>query len=119
MAMTPRLESERFPYLPLQLVVRDQTYVIEALIDTGFDGDVAVPPEALADGEPPDDYQRWILADGSQVVAAFYIGAVTLGGAVSFAAAITALGDEAIIGRGVIDRIRLILDRGERVIVEP
>jgi hypothetical protein len=50
--MTPRLESERFPYLPLRLVVRDQTHEIEALIDTGFDGDVAVPPDVLADGEP-------------------------------------------------------------------
>ena len=117
--MTPRLESERFPYLPLRLVVRDQTHEIEALIDTGFDGDVAVPPDVLADGEPPDDYQRWSLADGSQVVAAYNIGTVTLVGVVSFAAAITALGDEAIVGRGVIDRVRLTLDHGDRVIVEP
>jgi predicted aspartyl protease len=55
--MTPRLVSEHFPYLPLRLEVRGRTSAVEALLDTGFDGDVAVPPDLFANGEP-DDYQR-------------------------------------------------------------
>jgi hypothetical protein len=41
MAVTPRLVSERIPYLPLRLDLGGWTYTIEALIDTGFD--IAVP----------------------------------------------------------------------------
>lgn len=117
--MTPRLESERFPYLPLRLEVRNRTYAVEALIDTGFAGYVAVAAELLADGEPPDDYHAWILADGAQVVAPFYLGAVHVGDIGSFPAAITALGDEPIVGRGITDTFRLTLDHGELGIVEP
>lgn len=38
--MTSRVESRRFPYLPLRLEVRNRMYEVEALIDTGFDGDL-------------------------------------------------------------------------------
>jgi len=116
--MSERLESRNFPYLPLRLAVRNRTYEVEALIDTGFDGHVVVPPGLLAHGEPPDDYHIWLLADGSQVVAPFYLGTVSVGDLGSFPAAITTLGDEPIAGGGVIDRFRLTLDHGQRVLVE-
>jgi predicted aspartyl protease len=119
MAMTPRLESGRFPYPPLRIELRGHTYPVEALIDSGFDGYVAVPPELLAGVEAPDDYHPWILADGSQVVAPFYLGIVHVGDVRSLPAAITALGDEPIVGRGIIDHFLLCLDHGQRVIVEP
>lgn len=117
--MTPRLESGCFPYLPLRLDVHGRTYQLEALIDTGFDGNVAIPPALVGNGEPPDDYQSWILADGSNVVAGFYFGTVHVGNVGAVPVAITALGDEAIVGRSVTDHFRLILDHGQRVIVEP
>lgn len=85
---------------------------------TGFDGSVAVPPRLLTSREPPDDYQSWTLADGSNVAAPFYFGTVHLGDVGAFPTAITALGDEPIVGRQVTDRFRLILDHGERVIAE-
>jgi predicted aspartyl protease len=115
MAMT--LESAHFPYLPLRLEVGSRSHDVEALIDTGFDGPVAVPPERVANGDP-DDYQRWTLADGSVVYAPLYIGLVQVGDVGTVEAAITALGDEPLVGRGITDRFRLILDHGERVIVE-
>ena len=117
MAVTPRLVSEHFPYLPLRLDVGDQTYVLEALIDTGFDGDVAVPPDLLT-GDA-DDFQRWTLADGSAVYTPMYFGTVHLAEVGSVDALITALGDEPIVGRGVTDHFRLTLDHGQRVIVDP
>ena len=116
--MTPRLVSERLPYLPLRLEMRGRSYTVEALIDTGFDGDVAVPPDLLANHEP-DDYQRWTLADGSIVYTPMYFGTVHVNGVGMLDALITALGDEPIVGRGVTDRFRLILDHGMQVIVEP
>jgi predicted aspartyl protease len=113
-----RAISGRFPYLPIQVQVHGRTYTVEALIDTGFDGDVVLPAGQLASDEP-DDYHGWTLADGLQVFAPFYLGTVSVGNLGSFTAAITALGDEPIVGRGVTDRFRLILDHGQRVIVEP
>jgi len=115
--MNERLESPHFPYLPLRLEVRNRAHAVEALIDTGFDGDLALPPSLLANGEP-DDYHRWTLADGSHVYAPYFFGMVHVGDVGSVEAIITALGDEPLIGRGITDRFRLILDHGERVIVE-
>ena len=116
--MTSRVESPRFPYLPLRLEVRNRMYEVEALIDTGFDGDVAVPSSLLASGDP-DDYHRWTLADGAALYAPYYLGSVGVGHLGSADAVITVLGDEPLVGRGITDRFRLILDHGERVIVEP
>lgn len=114
-----RVESERFPYLPLILTVRDRTAEVEALLDTGFDGDVAVPLALIADGQPPDEYRSWELADGSTVATPVYYGTVQLGSFPSVPADIALLGDEPILGRGVTDRYRVILDHGSRVIAEP
>jgi predicted aspartyl protease len=116
--MTPRLVSGHFPYLPLRLDVHGRTFTVEALIDTGFDGDVAVPPDLLA-GDEPDDYQRWTLADGAVVYTPMYFGTVQVGDVGSLDVLVTALGDEPIVGRGVTDRFRLTLDHGTQVAVEP
>lgn len=116
--MTPRLVSERFPYLPMRLAVARQTHAIEALIDTGFDGDLAVPPDLLTDSVP-DDFQRWTLADGSVVYTPMHFGQVQMDEVGVVDVLVTGLGDEPIVGRGVTDRFRLILDHAERVIVEP
>jgi len=115
--MNDRLESHRFPYLPLRLEVRNRTHEVEALIDTGFDGHVTVPPALLANGHP-DDYHRWTLADGSHVYAPYYLGTVQIGGLGSVEAVITALGDEPLVGRGITDRYEIILDHGQRVVVQ-
>ena len=117
--MTPRLESDRFPYLPLRLEIRGRSYPVEALIDTGSDGDVAAPTALLAAAGPPDNYHSWILVDGSEVFAPYYHGTVRVGDVGSFPAAITALGEEPIVGRGVTDNVSLHLDHGRRVVVEP
>jgi predicted aspartyl protease len=117
--VTSRVESERFPYLGLHVEVRNRIHSVDALIDTGFDGFLAVPPSLLADGQPPDNFQSWSLADGTRVTAPLYLGTVHVGDLGSVPALITALGDEPLVGRGVIDRFRLTLDHGERVVIEP
>jgi predicted aspartyl protease len=116
--MSPSVESDRFPYIGLHVEVRGQLQDIEALIDTGFDGFLAVPPALLDAAQPPDDYQSWSMADGTRVVAPLYLGTVQVGDLAVVPALITALGHEPLVGRGVTDRFRLTLDHGERVLVD-
>jgi hypothetical protein len=52
---SPRLVSGRFPYLPIHLEVRRGMHDLELLLDTGFDGDVSLPPELIMNGAPPMD----------------------------------------------------------------
>jgi predicted aspartyl protease len=111
--------STHFPYLPLTVRVRGQSAVIEALLDTGFDGDIVVPQDFVNAGEPPDGYLHWTLADGSQVEAAAYLGTAVLGSYGPFDVVINALGDEPIVGRSFSDRFTITLDHGHQVIVEP
>lgn len=114
-----RLIAIRFPYLPLTLVVRGRMMMVEALLDTGFNGYVIVPPGLVRDDQPPDLQQRWSLADGSPVETAAYLGPVRLEDLGTFDAPITVFGDEALVGRRLIDRFTIILDHGTRLIVGP
>lgn len=115
--MNDRLEGRHFPYLPLRLQVQGRTFEVEAMIDTGFDGDITVPAH-LVSNERPDDRQRWTLADGSRVYAPYFLGSLQVGDFAPVEAIITALGEEPLVGRSITDRFRLTLDHGERVIVE-
>jgi len=117
--MTRRVESDRFPYLRFRLEVGRQTHDLDALIATGFDGFLAVPPDVLANGQPSDDYQSWSLADGRRVTTPLYLGTINVGDLGTVPALIIAPGDEPLVGRRVTDRFRLILDHGERVILGP
>lgn len=119
MAVNPRLVSRRFPYLPIHLAVHQTGDDLDALLDTGFDGDVAVPYASVADGDPPDGYLSCRLADGSDVLSPFYVGTVKVGAMGSFSIVIVALGDEPLVGRGVSDRFKVTLDHGQQLIVEP
>jgi predicted aspartyl protease len=93
---------------------------LEALLDTGFDGDVVLPESAAADLAAPDSFLTWSLADDSQVVVPAYLGIIEL---VELTATlpvlISVLGDEGIVGRGVSDRYRVTLDHGRQLVLEP
>jgi predicted aspartyl protease len=118
MAPVAPVTSERFPYLPIRLSVDQQVIDVEALVDTGFNGDLVMPLDLIG-GVTPSSHLYWALADGSPVRAPVYRGAVQLGSLGTFPILVTALGDEPIIGRGLTDRFRVILDHGRRLIVEP
>lgn len=114
-----RLVSSRFPYLPIRIRFRQAEVDVEALLDTGFDGDV-VPPARLITGgqQPPDGYLRWTLADGSNVLASYSLGTVMVGGFGPFASVVTVLGDEPLVGQGVAAHVTIILDHGRQVFVQ-
>ena len=113
-----RIESERYPYVPISVRVGEQTQAFEALVDTGLEGDTVVP-EATVFAESPNEYRRWTFVDGSVVEAPVYYGVVQVGTFEPVPARIARLGEETVIGRGIIDQYWVIFDHGERVIVEP
>ncbi len=123
MVMKKSLTSARFPYIPLTVVVNKRRETIEALLDTGFDGDIILPEGLLTNGKPPDSYLRFPLADQiTNVFVPAYLGTVEiaeLGDAGVSAAIIGILGSEPILGRNLARRFRITLDHGRQVILEP
>ena len=117
--MNRQVISSRFPYLPIKITLQQHSQHVEALLDTGFDGDVIVPSTFITGNRPPDELVPWILADGSRGQAPAYIGTIEIGVFGPFQALVMVLGDEMLIGRGIIDRFAITLDHGQRVIVEP
>lgn len=119
MAMSKRFKSPQFPFLPIRIRIRQREENVMALLDTGFDGDVAVPAHLLTNGDPPDGYLPWQLANGSTVLAPAFIGTVKVGSLGSYHMVIIALGDEPLVGRGLADHFTIILDHGRELIIEP
>ena len=111
--------SSHFPYLPVHLQVRQSVHDAEAFLDTGFDGDIAVPRALLGDIGGPDGMFDGVLADGSAVAFPSYRGELRLGNLARLPVVVAALGDEVLLGRGVTDRFTVILDHGQQVIIEP
>ena len=114
-----RLISSRFPYLPITARIEEREATVEALFDTGFDGHIVVPQALIANGQPPRGHLRWTLADGSTVLAPYYLGTIRIGALGPFPALVTVLGDEPLMGREIAARFTITLDHGERVTVEP
>jgi hypothetical protein len=92
---------------------------VEALLDTGYEGDVAIPASLIAGVGPPDGHNQWSLADGSPVLVPYYIGTVELSGLGPFLALVIVIGDQALVGAGAARHVTLTLDHGRRVIVQP
>ncbi len=110
--------SSRFPYLPVHLQFGQNEADVEALLDTGFDGDVVIPTSLMEDIDP-DGHISWRLADGTQVTAPYYRGNVSVGGMGPLRVVITALGDEVLIGCGVAANFTITLDHGRELTVAP
>lgn len=113
-----RLISPNFPYVPLSLVLGTLSLTLDALLDTGFDGAIVLPSALIGPDVAPIGEHVWYLADGSAIRAPIYRATVALGHLGIFPVTVTAIGDEALGGRRLINNFRIILDSGRRVIVE-
>jgi predicted aspartyl protease len=113
-----RVISTRFPYLPVTVSVRHRTEQAEALLDTGFDGFIAVPPRFVTNGREPESRFTYTLADGTMVTVPVYRGEVTIGSFGPYRTIVTVIGDEVIVGRRLMSRFLVTLDHGDRVIVD-
>jgi hypothetical protein len=72
--MSNKLISRKYPFLPLSIHVRVSNRKhfeldTQALIDTGFSGDIVVPVTEELKQAPPDAYATWTMADGSEDLA--------------------------------------------------
>ena len=112
--------SSNYPYVQLSVKIRDWQDNNYALIDTGFTGNLVVPVSLLSEAMGlPDSRIQWELADGSVVGAPVYLGTLEILGLPPIRdVAITFLGEEFILGRGIIDRYKVTFDHGEKVILE-
>lgn len=112
------LKSSHFPYLKVFIKVLKRNIKTEALVDTGFDGDISLPAELILNGEPPDGHTSWILANQEIVRAPYFLGYIKMGNLKQIFAQIIVLGKEPVIGRGFTDQFRVIFDHGKSLIVE-
>lgn len=106
------------PSVPIVVHLSGRTRSGDALVDTGFDGD-AIVPHRLSEGLQPARRMPYRLIDGTQGEALIFNGSVRLSNFAPVQAEIIALGDDFIIGTGILSRYEVVLDHGRRVIVNP
>jgi predicted aspartyl protease len=126
--MSKKLTSNKYPFLPLTIHVRVSNRKnidlnMQAIIDTGFSGDIVVPTTAELKESRPDAYATWTMADGSEVMAPMFLGTIRFPQldedvAEMVGVTITVLGDQALIGQSVLRHFTLTLDHGRQVILE-
>ena len=109
--------STRFPYLPIVVIVRGRPYPAEAMLDTGFNTDIVVP--ASFDLGSSATTVNLTLGDGSSVRVLRVLGYVQVGDFDPVPAEILATGNQYVIGTGILSHYEVILDHGQRVIVNP
>ena len=115
-----RAISVQFPFVEVEWEVRDQRGQATAFVDTGFDGYLILPDEYIRRFGTPDAVDWWQLADGSVLTAPAYEGFVSIKGIDErLPAKVVLLGNEIVIGLKFLRRYLVILERGQRVIVEP
>ena len=111
--------SFTYPFLGIKFAVGTFEKEVLAYIDAGFDGYLIVPEDLVWEFGEPDYVSEWELGDGSIVDAQDYLGNLEIIGLEeNIEARITAIGNEFIIGKAVIDRYCITFDHGERVIIE-
>lgn len=118
MAKNKTVTSSRFPYLPVKISTK-KDFELEALVDTGYDGGVILPPKLISNGEVSGWLVDCKLADDSMVKVPAYIGSVRLGNKKLSSITVLVMGDEPIIGREIIKHFKIIFDHGRKVIIEP
>lgn len=110
----------RYPSLRVRFLAQGLEGHEWALVDTGFDGHLALP-EALLDRLPEPMYVRRVRTASGQVVRVpVYLGSIELvdqPGAID--ALIIALGDEYLLGLPVLNLFKVTFDHGQRLTVEP
>src|SRR5262245_39895385 len=112
-----RLVSNHYPYVPITIAIERYRASAEAFLDTGFEGNLLVPTGFLPPDLRPANSTTWTMPDGRRVVAPTYWASVQIGDLGIYNVLISALGDEVLIGRRLIDRFVTTLDRGQRLII--
>jgi hypothetical protein len=115
--------SSAFPYLPVHVRLGNQQYPnfefdVDALVDTGFDGGLAVPQDLIPDNVPSLGRHLCDLADGSSITALAYLGFISVGQLQPVRALVITLPHQALLGRAVTNHFRLSFLYGRQVVLE-
>ena len=112
--------SDDFPYIPIRITIEEWETEAEALLDTGFSGEIVIPETAMPeDIGPPAYHAPYRVADDREILAPVFYGNIQIPGLPPVSdIAIVVLGSRYIIGVGVIGLYRIILERGTQVIIE-
>ena len=113
--------SDDFPYLPIRIAVEGWEAEAEALLDTGFSGEIIVPEDVMPeDIGPPAYFVTYRVADDRIISSPVFYGDIQIPGLPPVSdVSIGVLGSRYIIGVGVMELYRIILERGTQVIIEP
>ena len=112
--------SHDYPFLEVKIAVRSFRTSCRALIDTGFDGYLILPVSFAANLGAADSHAQWTLADGTSIFLPEYRGGVEIVDlGFTFMARIVLMGDECLIGQGIIRQLKVTFDHGKQVVVEP
>ena len=110
--------SDEFPYIPIRILLNDGK--LRRKLDTGFSGEVIVPEDAIPDDiGPPAYFVTYRVADNRIVSSPVFYGDIEIPGLPPIHdVAIGVLANRYIVGVGVMELYRIILERGKQVIVE-
>jgi predicted aspartyl protease len=122
--MIEPVTSDAYPFLRVHVRVDSLDaptfeFDVEALVDTGFDGGLAISRDLIPEGVVPVGRSVWNLADGTEITALSYFCYVSIGHLQAVPTVVITLDGDALLGRHVTDTFRVTFDRGRRVIVEP
>jgi predicted aspartyl protease len=108
--------SNQFPYAEVQFTVRGFEMRNFAYLDTGFDGFLIVSDGLVSTLGQRDLVSAWELGDGSLTNGADYLGEIEISGlAPPIVGQITCLGNEWMIGLGLLNHFRVVFDHGRKV----
>ena len=112
--------SSEYPFLDVRITIRSVRIDYRALVDTGFDGYLTLPVSFAASLGVADSHAQWTLADGTPILLPEYRGGIEVAGlGTTFMARIILMGEECLLGQGIIRRLKITFDHGKQVVVEP
>jgi len=119
-AQATRLVTPAYPYVEVIFTIGAfRSPPILAYVDSGFDGYLLAPAAEATLLGPSQFSTSWELGDGSGVQAQEYRGEIEVSGlSLLIPARSTYLGEKYLLGRGIVDRLRMTFDRGQRLILE-
>ena len=113
------LVSADYPYLQVRVAVGKNRLSFRALLDTGFDGYLVIPEGLESQLGAPEFRVKTVLADGSESMRPQFRAAVEIIGlGLVYVARLTLLGDECLLGQGIIRQLKVTFDHGKQVVVE-
>lgn len=109
--ITGRVSRDREAIIELEILgTRQEPTAVQAVIETGYDGDVSLPVELIWQlGLSPAGFRRGMLADGSTVVLSAFLGTLMWYGR-QRDVLVAQVDDAPLVGMGLLHGSRLLID---------